>query len=80
VSVYEKLTSVCDPGRIVGVQFGFGQPTGAPVKLTDLVGTDNCPFLEEVAVVSLVGEKLVWCDSIALFGLVPGLKQSTIAV
>jgi hypothetical protein len=50
VSVYEKLRSVCDPGRIVGVQFGFGQPTGAPLKLTDRVGTDSCPFFVEVTV------------------------------
>ena len=51
VSVYEKLRSVCDPGRIVGVQFAFGQPIGAPLKLTDRVGTDNCPFFEEVTAV-----------------------------
>jgi len=50
------------------------------VKLTDCAGTANCPFFEEVTVALLVGEKLVWCDSIGLFGLVPGLKQSTIAV
>ena len=50
VSVYEKLTRVCDPGRILGVQFGFGQPIGAPLKLTDRVGTDNCPLFEEVTV------------------------------
>ena len=35
VSVYVKLKSCTDPGRMVGVQFGFGQPTGAPLKLTD---------------------------------------------
>jgi len=82
VSVYEKLTSVCDPGRIVGVQLGFGQPTGAPAKLTDRVGTDNCPFFVEATVAVLVGEKLVVWDSIGLFLFEgsPGLKQSTIAV
>jgi hypothetical protein len=82
VSVYEKLTSVTDPGRIVGVQFGFGQPIGAPLKLTDCAGTDNCPFFAEVTVTLLAGEKLVVWDSIGLFLLLgsPGLKQSTIAV
>jgi hypothetical protein len=80
VSVYEKLTSVTDPDRMTGVQFGFGQPTGAPLKLTDFAGTDNCPFFAEVTVASLVGEKLVVWDSTALFGFVPWLKQSMIAV
>jgi hypothetical protein len=80
VSVYEKLTSVTDPARMTGVQFGFGQPTGAPVKLTDCVGTDNCPFFEEVTVALLVGEKLVVCDSTGFCGFVPPLKQSMIAV
>jgi hypothetical protein len=80
VSVYEKLTSVTDPGRIVGVQLSFGQPTGAPLKLTDRTGTDNCPFFVEATVAELVGEKLVVWDSIGLFRFAPGLKQSTIAV
>jgi len=43
-------------------------------------GTLNCPFFDEVTVVELVGEKLVWWDSTALFGFVPWLKQSMIAV
>jgi hypothetical protein len=80
VSVYEKLTSVTDPARIVGVQFAFGQPTGAPLKLADCAGTDNCPFLVEATVAELMGEKLVVWDSIGFCGFVPGLKQSTIAV
>jgi hypothetical protein len=80
VSVYEKLKSCTDPGRTVGVQFGFGQPTGAPLKLTDRDVTRNCPFLVEAIVAVSVGEKVVSWDSMGLFGFVPGLKQSTIAV
>jgi hypothetical protein len=58
VSVYLKRTSVADPGRIVGVQFGFGQPTGAPLKLTCRAGTFNCPFFVEGTMAELVGEKV----------------------
>jgi hypothetical protein len=39
-----------------------------------------CRFLVEAIVALSVGEKVVSWDSIGLFGLVPGLKQSTIAV
>jgi hypothetical protein len=73
VSVYVKLTSVIDDARTTGVQFAFGQPTGAPLKLTDRLGTDNCPFFDEVTVAVLEGEKLVWWDSTALFGFTPWL-------
>ena len=45
------------PGRIEGVQFGFGQTCGALNALADCAGTDNCPFLEEVTVVELLSEK-----------------------
>jgi len=75
-----KSRSVTDPGLTMGVQLGFGQPTGAPLKLVLSRGTLNCPFFDEVTVVELVGEKLVWWDSTALFGFVPWLKQSMIAV
>jgi hypothetical protein len=78
--VYLKLNSCTDPGRMVGVQFAFGQPTGAPAKLTDRPETRNCPFLVDAIVAVSVGENAVVCDSIGFCGFVPGLKQSTIAV
>ena len=80
VSVYVKFSSVTEPDRTLGVQFAFGQPTGAPLKLADCAGTESCPFFDEGTVVLLEGEKLVWWDSTGLFLFVPPLKQSTIAV
>ena len=76
VSVYVKLLSVTVPPRIEGVQFGFGQTCGAPNGLTDCVGTDNCPFLDEVAVAELLAEKFDVWDSTRL---PPWLVQSIVA-
>ena len=74
-----KLLSARVPGRIWGVQFGFGQTCGALNALTDCFGTDSCPFLLEVTVAELLAEKVVVWDSTGLFGLVPALKKSMIA-
>jgi hypothetical protein len=80
VSVYEKLTSVRVPARMTGVQFGFGHTCPTEAGFTDSVNTRSLPFFEEVSVSESDAEKLVVWDSIGLFGFVPGLKQSTVAV
>jgi hypothetical protein len=79
VSVYVKLLSTRLPGRIWGVQLGFGQTWGAENGLTDCAGTRNCPFLVEATVAVLEAVKSAVWDSTGLFLLVPLLKQSMIA-
>ena len=76
VSVYVKLLSVRVPGRIEGVQFGFGHTCGASNALADCAGTRNCPFLDEVNGVELLSEKVVVWDSTRL---PPRLVQSMVA-
>ena len=51
------------PGRIEGVQFGFGQTCGALNALIDRDPTRNWPFLEGVSVAELLSEKVAVCDS-----------------
>jgi hypothetical protein len=76
VSVYVKLSSVSVPGRIEGVQFGFGQTCGASNALADCAGTRNCPFLVEATVAELLSEKVDVWDSTRL---PPRLVQSMVA-
>ena len=76
VSVYVKLLSVRVPGRIEGVQFGFGQTCGAENGLAVRVGTVNCPFLVEATVVVLLALKVDVWDSTRL---PPLLVQSMVA-
>ena len=74
-----KLLSTRLPGRILGVQLGFGQTWGAENGLTERVGTRNCPFLVEATVTVFEAVKSDVWDSTGLFLLVPLLKQSMIA-
>jgi hypothetical protein len=76
VSVYVKLLSVSVPGRIEGVQFGFGQTCGALNGLADRVGTVNCPFLVEATLALLLAVKSAVWDSTRL---PPWLVQSIVA-
>jgi hypothetical protein len=76
VSVYVKELSVRVPGRIEGVQFGFGQTCGALNGLTDRAGSVNCPFLVEATVAELLAAKVVVWDSTRL---PPWLVQSMVA-
>ena len=77
--MYVKLLSVRVPGRIEGVQFGFGQTCGAENGLAVCCGTVNCPFLVEATVAELSALKVDVWDSIGLFLLLPGLLQSMVA-
>ena len=74
VTVYVKLTSVIDPARICGVQFGFGQVWGADENgLTESDGIVSRPFFGESSPLLVEAENVVVCDSTGLFGLTPGL-------
>jgi hypothetical protein len=77
VSVYEKLLSVSVPGRIDGVQFGFGQTCGAENGLTEIGGTVNCPFRVDLSVGGeLLAENVDVWDSTRL---PPWFVQSMVA-
>ncbi len=80
--MYEKLTSVGLPAANVAVQFGFGQdPAGGDDgALVESAGTPSLPFFGERFPLEVLVEKLVAWASIALFGLVPLLLHSTLAV
>jgi hypothetical protein len=80
VTVYVKLVSWRVPGRMTGVQFGFGQTCVTELGLTDRDGMVSLPFFVEATVTVLEAENVVVWDSTGLFGFSPGLKQSTIAV
>src|SRR4029453_13790519 len=85
VTVKVKLATVMLPGRTTGVQFGFGQVARA-WKSASLGGGAvsglmvSRPFFGDSSPL-LVDTVVDWvCDSTGLFGFLPGLKQSTIAV
>jgi hypothetical protein len=80
VTVKVKLSTVIDPGRICGVQFGLGQVCGAAVNgFTVSDGIVSLPFFGESVPLLVEAVNVVVWDSTGLFGFTPGLKQSIVA-